>query len=768
VQTLTVSSASPLVLFNLDVSLQWDGRYDENYMAQLGSDFQRASQLLYDWSNGQAALGRIRIYHNREKWDDAHIRIYASEKQRPMALQGGIVSGVISDTQISSITYAPGQVHMGAVWNRYGDAGTSLGDDWPRALAHELGHYALFLNDNYLGLDASGGLIPVDSCPGAMTDPYREDFPYDEFHPAAGWLPACKDTLSNQTTGRSDWQTIEQFYPALNGSQTNSGPSILPLAVTDIRWFGPVTPTLAIADPTFYLVTNGARVEPGASSRAFLFQDGWALDLGKPKRDRVVARGAKPGDEVCVYEASEQRLGCETVTQGDEFIEMMRFSGWQPEITVTPLNTITIQVNVTGVVTTGLSLRAGLYPLSGSEVKELPLAASAGGYSAIFPLDQPTFEGYVRVWVDEARPRREMITDFALGGNPARMRGSGAHMRGSGARMRGSGAPIMSADGQVILYVDDTQLAADEFYTLQAATAQPEPLPWASLVGQAYQLTASRTDMDLSQASISFSYLGDEVPAGEEDWLRVYYRDPLSTTWSILPTNLDTYNNTASAPARGVGMYALMSSLEIPLPDQGWNLFAYPVNATRAVSDSLRSIAGRFGIVYGYDGSDTANPWKGYNPTVPGWVSDLNYLEFGHGYWISVTQPITLYLRGAGGTALNSISGMGGYPPATFYGNVQGSAGWTPTPGMPVTASINGKSCGSGLTRLVNGQVRFVIDVLADGWGSTAGCGTPNKTISFYVDGKKMMTTAVWNNNRWWDVPLLLPGQRMYLPIVKR
>ena len=45
---------------------------------------------------------------------------------------------------------------MGAVWNRYGNAGSSLDEDWPRTLAHELGHYALFLDDNYLGLDAAG------------------------------------------------------------------------------------------------------------------------------------------------------------------------------------------------------------------------------------------------------------------------------------------------------------------------------------------------------------------------------------------------------------------------------------------------------------------------------------------------------------------------------------------------------------------------------------------------------------------------------------
>ena len=107
---------------------------------------------------------------------------------------------------------------MGAVWSRYGDAGVNLGDDWSRALAHESGHYALFLNDNYLGLDAADRLIPVDSCPSAMADAYRQDEPYDEFHPQKDWQLECFRTLSNQITGRSDWETIHAFYPLLTAT----------------------------------------------------------------------------------------------------------------------------------------------------------------------------------------------------------------------------------------------------------------------------------------------------------------------------------------------------------------------------------------------------------------------------------------------------------------------------------------------------------------------------------------------------------------------
>src|SRR5262249_38866667 len=39
VQTLTVSAAHPLILFNLKVSLEWDARHDPQFLAQLDYDF---------------------------------------------------------------------------------------------------------------------------------------------------------------------------------------------------------------------------------------------------------------------------------------------------------------------------------------------------------------------------------------------------------------------------------------------------------------------------------------------------------------------------------------------------------------------------------------------------------------------------------------------------------------------------------------------------------------------------------------------------------
>ena len=779
VQTLTVSSANPLLLFNLDVSLQWDARYDPAYLQQLESDLQRASELLYDWTDGQAALGDIHLYQNRERWNDAHIRIYASNDLRPMALQGGIVSEVVTDTQVITITYGPGQVHLGAVWNRYGAAGGSLGEDWPRALAHELGHYALYLNDNYIGL-VGGNLMPVETCPGAMSDPYRGDAPYSEFHTAVGWSDYCDSTLSNQTTRRDDWSTIRLFYSLLQ-PQNNPGPAYLPLDVTRILQVAPASDPSPIADPTFYTIDEmQQRLIPGPAARAFLFQDGWAINLGNVVQDHVLARGARPGDELCISDLPRQQAGCATIALNQEQLTLYPVGGWQPEVLATPVNSTTLQVAVSGVPLE--SLQVSLYPFNGPLTGTLSISASG---VVTFHLAAPVWEGYLRL-VDSASPNRQTIVDFAIGGNPSSIRGSsgvdkGSSIRGSSSSIRGSSAPVMSADGQVILFTDETALGDDQFYVLQAAAAVPNPLPWATPVGKAYILNASVNAPDLSQAAISFGYNPLEVPALAESRLSLYFRPLAGGDWQILPTQRDAYNNMASAPCQGQGWYVLMSSMRIPL-ETGWNLFGYPgaenlpISATLPVSQALSSIAGVYQIVYGYDPAYPNDPWQVYGVDAPGWVNDLELLTFGHGYWISVTQPVTLYLgvNDPGGARLSAAAAAETSlqpPPATFYGALQEKGGFIPQAGMPIGAWVQDESgaltlCGQSALQLAAGQTVYVIHVNAASPENPA-CGRRGLPIRFQVDGRWLPAGAVWNNDRTWELPLS-PGFELYLPAISR
>jgi len=50
------------------------------------------SELLYDWTDGQAALGHVNIYQAGEHWNEANVRVFANNRLRPNASQGGIIS----------------------------------------------------------------------------------------------------------------------------------------------------------------------------------------------------------------------------------------------------------------------------------------------------------------------------------------------------------------------------------------------------------------------------------------------------------------------------------------------------------------------------------------------------------------------------------------------------------------------------------------------------------------------------------------------------
>ncbi|MCB0037093.1 MAG: hypothetical protein KDE51_23845, partial [Anaerolineales bacterium] len=216
VQQLVVSKDNPLMLFDLDVSLEWDASGDPDYLNRLEQDIGRASEVLYDLTNGQVAFGQINVYQGKALWEQADIQVYANNNQRPNADLGGIVTNYLTDTlktgEVVGNAFLPGKIRIGATWNRYGNPGGTVGEDWPRVLAHEFGHYGLFLLDNYLGVEEVNGskiIVEVDCAGSAMTDAYRQD--YSEFlsetinNGGHSWLNGeCQKKLAEDTTGRSD------------------------------------------------------------------------------------------------------------------------------------------------------------------------------------------------------------------------------------------------------------------------------------------------------------------------------------------------------------------------------------------------------------------------------------------------------------------------------------------------------------------------------------------------------------------------------------
>ncbi len=397
VQTLTVSADNPLYVFNLDVSLEWDARNDLVFMDDLEDAFREASDILYDITDGQVALGAVRVFHAKENWLGADVVIHASNNQRPRASLGGVVMSTVDDPlddpdrQKLENAYSPGQVRMGPIWDPYGLNREELGDDWRNALAHELGHYLLFLPDNYLGVDLENGLIRKIDCPGSiMTDAYelryRELLTSEEW---AGSVP-CQDTLAEHLTGRSDWETLAAFYDGIKipeSGRSNPGPSFLPLEITRLTSIDPLVkstgeesgeelgealdadvefapadafparyidlrkgrrgPVTRFQEAQVYLIKSRAEIEKYNDD----LTDDTIIFLGSTGSgdDRIKVRGAERGDRICAVQFGDEAAagGCAIVTSRLTSLDLLDYPPeWRPAITVSPVTSRTVTISV--------------------------------------------------------------------------------------------------------------------------------------------------------------------------------------------------------------------------------------------------------------------------------------------------------------------------------------------------------------------------------------------------------------------------------------
>ncbi|MEM7132272.1 MAG: FG-GAP-like repeat-containing protein [Chloroflexota bacterium] len=629
VQTLQVSANNPLMLFDLDITLEWDVSNDATYLEQLDFDIRQASEFLYDFTDGQVALGDVWVYQNADRWSFSHINVHATNRLRPYATIGGVV---ITETvhiipELSDIGYDIGQVHMGSTWNRYGNPGQSLGVDWPVILAHELGHYLLYLEDTYLGLESFDGaevLTTVNTCLGsAMGDVYdinNTEFIFDDLT----WLNTCNSTLAQQELERDEWEIMRSWYPWLQvPSAINQGPSLMPYELTTISVFNPLTPTNVLVDPTFSL--DYANSEVGTSeARAFLLRNTdneigtpvttddyeYMYDLGSPTggQNRMLARGAQPGDRLCVFDQARNQYGCEIITLGDERLTLEQDSTWTPVIRISPINSTTFTVEVDGLAA-GLSLKARLYPEFG---KAFPItdgfSYNNGLYSTNIALDYAALNGNLQLWVDEgpdsepyANPRRETVVTYRIGGNPGSERGGGGSERGGGGSERGGGgserggggserggggserggggserggggnvlgeggAPAVSPDGQMVYFDRNFDLAVGEFYTIQDMAGLPSLPDDKVAIGRGYNLFATGFSVtNPLTGSVSFQYQGTDVLVEErsEEELGIHFWD--GTQWLALNTRVDTTFNLASARSQGPGIYALLAGITRP------------------------------------------------------------------------------------------------------------------------------------------------------------------------------------------------------------
>jgi hypothetical protein len=132
-------------------------------------------------------------------------------------------------------------------------------------------------------------------------------------------------------------------------------------------------------------------------------------------------------------------------------------------------------------------------------------------------------------------------------------------------------------------------------------------------------------------------------------------------------------------PSPTVTATATPSQVAVPVL-AGWNMISLPVvPASTAVADALSTIAGHYDVVYVYDATNPAQPWKRYAVGLPSYANTLTQIDERMGLWLHATSPATL-------------SPAGRWPSNT---TIQLKAGWNlvgyPTQvGLPVAQALSG------------------------------------------------------------------------------
>lgn len=91
---------------------------------------------------------------------------------------------------------------------------------------------------------------------------------------------------------------------------------------------------------------------------------------------------------------------------------------------------------------------------------------------------------------------------------------------------------------------------------------------------------------------------------------------------------------------------AMNTSTSIPLV-AGWNMLSIAVQPdSSAITDVLASIEGNYTLVRSYNGCDSNDPWKTYDPSAPPFANDLTDINPSLALWINMSAADTLELAG--------------------------------------------------------------------------------------------------------------------------
>jgi hypothetical protein len=589
-QILTTSVENTLVLFNLVVSIEWDA--DEAYTEQVSRAVKSASDYLYDLSDGQMAFGQVSIYDNGQFWADADIQISAKNIVRPHAYIGGITSNDKSHV-----------IRVGRFWD--GNSGNQGAWDQPegfRTLAHEFGHYALYLYDEYFAylFDQNGNLI--GEVPAYCTGPENRnpatdatnasvmDYQYTTSELSARDVPGmwslfCEHTAQWQLTerqlgqGKSAWETLAWIYadtdnpprwqlttPADRGN-VMAGPIGLP---TDLLPFPEVTIyNSAASEQARHLTVYDHEGEPY-----------WGAIVALYKLDgRVIGQG---------FTNSNGRLDIYGAVEGDT----LRASSFDGGLAGSVIVGTEMSLNLTMSPVGGLAAQAAggiphmrVVAEPGQDLAQIDLLVflqnfgpgadpsvivtepgSEAGYAPTlsYSPSTDTYEGQVSFSATE-RGMGRIRAVGAVGDHLVRLQSTYRLQR----VLNNQSHDVYSDDGNLGLHLEPGSLPGSEAYFVVMPTgAVPGSLPdGLVLVGDPYDVTASGALVTLEEPAILTLHYDRALVSSSlaPEGLGVYRWDPSEGTWQEIGGSLDEDQRAMVAPVTTLGTYALLA------PPGEWN-----------------------------------------------------------------------------------------------------------------------------------------------------------------------------------------------------
>ncbi|MBK8990114.1 MAG: hypothetical protein IPM39_29305 [Chloroflexi bacterium] len=242
---VVLSDLRPLTLFHLVASLGWTPAPNSvvTSAADISAAARELSAVLYDWTEGQMAIGPVSVYTGGDHWAEADLRFTPANDQRPSAFVGGIVSDtLVYSGHLTNTTYTPAATYYGRLWDGR-DAFVEGSGRWTepaayRTIAHEWAHYALFLYDEYQNsaglsgycicndLAASGCRTTVPDA-SAMAYHYQTaEFWHKDTHLTVASF--CYDTWQFHVHGQPDWDTLGRWH-IIQGLPLSFAPLNLPV-----------------------------------------------------------------------------------------------------------------------------------------------------------------------------------------------------------------------------------------------------------------------------------------------------------------------------------------------------------------------------------------------------------------------------------------------------------------------------------------------------------------------------------------------------------